>query len=108
MARARLPSGESYSYESRALLPAALALGGGGVRNSVERHVYELVADLLDAANVDRLHHVARLGVDRHRAARAFPLQALRRRDHRLAVGVALGLLQRLVDRVHAVVAADR
>ena len=29
-------------------------------------------------------------------------------RDQRVAVGLAAGLLQRLVDQVHAVVAADR
>src|SRR2546422_7974976 len=55
-----------------------------------------------------RSHHVARLGIDRHRPARAVPLHPPGGGDQRLAVGVAGGLLQRLVDHVHAVVAADR
>ena len=59
-------------------------------------------------ADVDVLHDVAGLRIDRHRAARAFPLHALGSGDQRVAVGLAAGLLERLVDEVHAVIAADR
>src|SRR5262245_857589 len=51
------------------------------VLDLVERHIDEFAADLLDLADVDRLHDVARVRVDRHNAARALPLQALGRRD---------------------------
>src|SRR4029079_11634402 len=63
---------------------------------------------LLDTPDVDSLDHVASLGIDHHRAARAFPAHALDSGDQRVAVGLAAGLLQRLVDGVHAVVTADR
>src|SRR5262245_20617708 len=75
------------------------------VLDLVERHVDELAADLLDLADIDRLHDVAGLGIDRHRAARAVPFHSLGGGDQGVAVGLAAGLLQRLVDRVHAVVA---
>src|SRR5467141_1217766 len=91
--------------------PLFLSAFPGGVfyvLDPVERHVDVFVADLLHTADVDRLHHVARLGIDRHRPARAVPLHSPGGGDQRLAVGVAAGLLQRLVDHVHAVVAADR
>src|SRR5215813_11388796 len=59
------------------------------VLDLVERDVDELAADLLHPSDVDRLHHVAGIGVDRHRSARAVPLQPLGRRDQGIAVGVA-------------------
>ena len=62
----------------------------------------------LHLADVDGLDDVAGLGVDRHRPARALPGHALGRLDQGVAAGVAVGLLQRLVDQVHAVIAADR
>ncbi len=65
-------------------------------------------ADLLHLADIDGLHDIAGFGIDLDRAARAFPLQALGGVDEGLGVGLAAGLLQRLVDDVHAVVAADR
>ena len=68
----------------------------------------QFAADLLDPAEIDGLDDVARLRVDRDRAARAFPCQPLGGRDQRVAVGLAAGLLERLVDDVHAVIAADR
>ena len=74
----------------------------------VEDHVAEAVADLLHPADVDGLHNVARRGIDRHRPARAVPLHPLGSGDERSAIGLAAGLLQRLVDEVHAVIAADR
>src|SRR6516162_6774015 len=78
------------------------------VLDLVEGDVDELAAHLLHPPDVDRLHHVAGIGVDRHRSARAHPLQPLGRRDQGIAVGVAARFLQRLVDGVHAVIDADR
>ena len=46
--------------------------------------------------------------IDRDRAARAFPGHALHRRDQLVAVGIAAGLLQRLVDEMQAVIGAER
>src|SRR5579884_1882146 len=43
------------------------------VRHGVDVDVAQLVADLLDLADVDGLHDVAGLRIDQHRAARAFP-----------------------------------
>src|SRR5712691_12929953 len=77
------------------------------VLDLVDLDVEQPAADLLDAADVDRLDDVARFRIDRDRAARAFPLHALRGRDECLAVGLAAGLPQSLVDEVHAVPAAD-
>src|SRR6185312_8110488 len=75
---------------------------------SREFDVVEFAVDLLDLADVDVLHDVAGFRVDRDRAARAFPLHALHRRDQRVAVGLAAGLLQGLVNQADAVIAADR
>ena len=47
-------------------------------------------------------------GSIRYLTAGAFPFHALCGGDQRLAVGLATGLLQRLVDQMHAVPAADR
>src|SRR3990172_3969344 len=66
-----------------------------------------LGAYFFNRADIDRLDDVAGLGVDGNRAARAFPFHALGGRDQAVAVGLAAGLLQRLVDEVHAVPAAD-
>src|SRR5262249_43233747 len=68
----------------------------------------ELAVHLLDLAEVDVLHDVAGLRIDRDRPARALPLHALHRADEGVAVGLAAGLLERLLDEVHAVVAAER
>src|SRR5512139_2767150 len=73
----------------------------------VERDIDEFIADLLHTPDIDRLHDVARLGIDRHRTARAVPPQPLGGRDQGLAVGLAAGALERLIDGVHAVIAAD-
>src|ERR1700678_4307979 len=70
-------------------------------------HVDEVTVDLLDLADVDRLHNVARLRVDADGTARAFPAQAPGGVDERFPVGLAPGLLQRQVDQVHTVIAAD-
>src|SRR5437870_2657331 len=54
-------------------------------------HVADLAANLLDAANVDRVDDVARVGIDRDRAARAFPFHAFDRADETVAIGLAAG-----------------
>src|SRR6266571_959917 len=77
------------------------------VLDLVDLDVDEAPADLVDAADIDRLHDVASLRVDRDRAARTFPLHALGGGYERLGVGLAAGLLQRFVDEVHSVPAAD-
>src|SRR4029079_221655 len=74
----------------------------------VDFHVAQAIGGLVDPLDVDGENDVARLRVDLDRTARAFPLHAFGRRDQRVAIGLAAGLLQRLVDQVHAVVAADR
>src|SRR6516225_2988820 len=58
----------------------------------LELDVVELAIDLLDLADVDVLHDVAGLRIDRNRAARAFPLLALHGLDQLGAVGVPAGL----------------
>src|SRR5947208_5654955 len=73
-----------------------------------EFDVVEFAVDLLDLADIDVLYDVAGFGIDRDRAARAFPLHALHRRDQRIAIGLAASLLQRLVDQPDTVIAADR
>src|SRR6266571_5468054 len=77
------------------------------VLDLVDLDVEQPAADLLDAADVDRLDDVARFRIDRDRAARAFPFHALGGGDKRLGVGLAAGILQGFVDEVHAVPAAD-
>src|SRR5262252_7643481 len=73
-----------------------------------ELDVVKLALHLLDLADVDVLDDLARLRINRDLPARAFPRHALHRVDQAIAIGLALGLLERLVDRVHAVVAAER
>src|SRR5215472_10871182 len=70
-----------------------------------EFNVEQLALYLVDAADVDVVHHLTGRWVYRHRAARAFPRRTLHRRHQHLAAGRALGLAQRLVDQVHAVIA---
>src|SRR5467141_1934550 len=77
------------------------------VLDLVDLDVDEAPADLLDAADINRLDDVASLRIDGDRAARAFPFHALGRRDEGLGVGLAAGLLQGFVDEVHPVPAAD-
>jgi hypothetical protein len=78
------------------------------VGNRGDFHGDQMAVDLLDLANIDRLDDVTGLRIDRNRPARTFPVQAPGGVDERLAVGLAAGLLQRGVDQVHAVIAADR
>src|SRR5882757_7520420 len=74
----------------------------------LELDVVEFAVDLLDLADVDILHDVAGLRIDRDRAPRALPLHPLHGFNQRVAVGLAAGLFQRLVDQVNAVIAAHR
>src|SRR5215471_15029643 len=62
-----------------------------------------LAVHLLNLADIDVLHDVASARVDRYWSARAFPFHALHGGDHCVGVGLAAGLLQRLVDQVHAI-----
>src|SRR5882757_11073431 len=78
------------------------------VLDLVDLQVAQAIGCLLDLLDVDGENDVARLRVDLDRTARALPLHAFGRRDQRVTVGFAAGLLQRLVDQVHAVVPADR
>src|SRR5262245_2304251 len=71
-----------------------------------ELHIVQLAAGLLDLTHVDVLDDVAGLRIDRDRPARALPLHPLHGTDQRISVGRAIGLLQRFIDQVHAVVAA--
>src|SRR5207253_3102518 len=75
------------------------------IREPVELDVVESPAGLLDLAYVHRLHDVARFRIDRDRTARTDELHALHRGDELVPIGRAAGLLQRLVDQRHAVVA---
>src|ERR1700761_8959989 len=59
--------------------PSASLLGLAGILDGIELREFDVVklaVDLLDLADVDVLHDVTRLGVDRDRPARAFPLHA--------------------------------
>src|SRR5215212_6677312 len=51
--------------------------------------IIELAVDLLDLADVDVLHDIARVGVDRDRSARALPLHALDGGHQLVAVCIA-------------------
>src|SRR5579883_2269803 len=90
--------------------PCAAALFAGilHVRDPVELDIDDLAADILDTADIDRLDDVARLGIDLDGAARAVDLHAFERRHRLVAVGGTLKLLDGLIDRRHAVIAADR
>src|SRR5262245_42965771 len=80
-------------------------LGLAGILHCLEGREFDVVeftVDLLDLADVDVLHDVAGFRIDRDRAARALPLHPLHRLDQRIAVSVAAGLLQRLVDQSDA------
>src|ERR1700750_1247457 len=96
---------------SRAPAAARLLLHFQRVFHGVEGgelYIVQLAVDLFDLADIDVLDDVARLRINGNRPARAFPFPSLHRGDHGGAVGLALSLLERLVDEVHAVVAAER
>src|SRR6478609_7956965 len=90
---------------------ATLLFSLAGVFHGLKRlefDVVEFAVDLLDLADVDVLHDVAGFRIDRDRAARAFPLHPLHGLDQAVALGLAAGLLERLVDQMDAVIAAHR
>ena len=78
------------------------------IRISLEFRAPELPVQLFDLADIDVADNVAGCRIDRDRAARALPRHALHRADQRVAVGIAVRLLQRFVDQVHPVIAAER
>src|SRR5437867_7586973 len=69
--------------------------------------VPEFAVDLLNLADVNGLHDVAGLRIDRHDSARAFPSHAFHCRDKTVTIGLTLSFLERLIDKMHSVVAAD-
>src|SRR5215831_2302401 len=87
----------------------SLFQGSDGVLDGLERReldILQLAIDLLDLAHVNVLHDVTRVRVDRDRPTRAFPLHALHRRYESVTVRASAGLLERLINDVHGVVAA--
>src|SRR5256885_10781636 len=99
--------GTSLKFPNR-LAPLVRSLAGIPDRlKGREFDVVEFAVHLLDLADIDVLNDVARLGVDRNRAARALPGHALHRIDQRVAAGLPAGFFQRAVDQMDAVVAAN-
>src|SRR6266542_1048186 len=82
---------ESGARAARSAIPLLLARVLD-VGNLVELDVLQLAADLLDLADVDGLHDVARVGVDRDLSARAHPAHPLGCRHEFLSVGAAAGV----------------
>src|SRR5213079_3340725 len=74
------------------------------VRKLVELDVVENAVDLFDAPDVNRLHDVARLGIDHDRAAWAREFHAFDRGHEAIRIDRTAGFLQRLGDRCHPVV----
>src|ERR1700676_2993261 len=101
------PRNDGILFARPARHPSLLRLAGvlDGFK-SLELDVVEFAIDLLDLADVDVLHDVAGFRINRDRAARAFPLRPLHGLDQRIAVGLAAGFFQRLVDEVNAVIPA--
>jgi len=63
---------------------------------------------LAPLADIDVADDVARIRVDRDRAARTFPRHPLHGRDQSVAVGIAAGLLEGFVGKVQAVIGPER
>src|SRR5438552_12189005 len=61
-----------------------------------EFRVPEFAVDLLNLADVNGLHDVAGLRIDRHDSARAFPSHAFHCRDKTVTIGLTLSFLERL------------
>jgi hypothetical protein len=70
--------------------------------------VVELPVYLFDFADIDVVHDIAGLRIDKYRATWAFPCHALHCPKQRIAVGPATGFLQRFVDEMHSVVSRER
>src|SRR6516164_8023691 len=77
------------------------------VLDFVKLDIDNVVADLLDFADINSLHDIARFGIDPDHAPRAFPFHALYGGNQSIAVGITLCFLQRLIDEMHAVVTSD-
>src|SRR6201995_318114 len=92
-------AGRCRAFATRTSMSLLGLAGVLHVREGLELDIVELAVLLLDLADVDVLDDVARLRVDRDRAARALPLHALHGLDQLVAVGVAARLLERLVDQ---------
>ena len=67
----------------------------------VDLRVLGFAVHFLNSADIDGLHDVAGIGVDRYLAAR-LSISYLWRQQSKIAVGLAAGLFQRLVDQMHA------
>src|SRR5512143_5393 len=93
---------------ARGRLGGALVARVLHVLELVELHVPRLAIDHLHFTQIDVLNRLSRRRVDRDRPAGAHPLHSLHRLDELLAGRAGARLLQRLVDEVHSVVAADR
>src|SRR5438477_4983308 len=86
------------------LFPGVLDL-----RDRLELDIGKSAVHLLDPAQIDVLDNVARLRIDRDRAARAFRVLPGLEKIHRFVGGeLALCRLDHVEDRRHAVPAADR
>src|SRR5262245_1141492 len=73
-----------------------------------EFHVVQFAIQLRNLAHVDVLDDVARIRIDLDRSARTLPFHALHGVDQSVTIGRAIGLLERIIDQVHAVIATDR
>src|SRR5262245_21104485 len=62
--------------------------------------VDQIIADLLDPADIDGLYDVARLRIDQHRPTRTLPGHSLHGCDEAVAVSLAAGLLECLIDEM--------
>ncbi len=70
-------------------------------------NVLQMPVPIFDPPDIDGVDDVAGFGIDRNRAAWAFPLHAFCRVHQRLAFRLPLCLLQSLVNQVHPVIAPD-
>src|SRR5947199_9541523 len=95
--------GTAASFRRVQLLPRVLNL-----RDRLELDIGKSAVHLLDPAQIDVLDNVARLGIDRDRAARALRVLPGLEEVHRFVGGeLALCRLDHVEDRRHSVPAAD-
>ncbi len=90
---------------------SSLFCGFHRVLNSLkgnELDIVELAVDLLDLADLNILDDVPRLRIDRYRPARTLPFHAFHGAHERVAAGIAIGLLEGIIDEMHSMIAADR
>src|SRR5260370_32096143 len=71
-----------------------------------ELDIVEFAVDPLDLADINILDDVSCLRIDRYRPARTLPFRAFHRAHERVAVGIAIGLLEGLIDEMHSIIAA--